>query len=133
MAELKPGREMDVAVARVLGCTPVRKDSKWDWQCKCDSGAHITKCVDDEQGDWYELADYSISDANVLAALDAVMAKRDDLSFLLCREWSQTEWEVTIGRLEDNCVPGKYIKSFGKTRAEAICRAILALAEVEAA
>ncbi len=124
MTEVQVGREMDAAVARVLGCTPVRRDGKWDWQCQCDGGAHITKHVQDEQGDWYELAGYSTDDCDSLAALDAELVQRPGWGY----EISSTNGKRHNCMIFDNTQQCRADCGLDRsTRAEAICRCILIL------
>ena len=122
MTTLQPGRETDAAVARVLGCKPVLR--KGDWRCECDDGAHITKHVDDEQGDWQELASYSTKDADMLAGVDVGLAKRS-----LNRDGYRRFVQMTLCGDGRWCFQIEDTWCYGATRAEAGCRAILALAE----
>lgn len=127
MADLQVGRELDAAVARALGCNPVKDETGWrrHWRCTCKplnpTHCHRSEHPDDP-GDL--LAYVSSSDADALAALDAVMARRDDIHSI----------NLDIRRDCTVCYIMGYDTKYlaqerGCTRPEAICRAILSLEE----
>jgi hypothetical protein len=124
MGELTVGREMDAAVAEALGCHPVKDETGWRryWRCTCKPAIHTPAIPDDTMPNDI-LADYSISDADALAALDVVMADHPG--------WSWTMWYD--GRLYHTEIfdPSDRVASDWSThyatKAEAICRCILSL------
>ena len=120
MSELQVGREMDAAVARTLG-----------WYAKARYDEDVW-CSPDGKSERASLMFYSTSDADALMALREKREQRPDLSVMLARDWYQPGWEVTIGLVEDNCAPDKYIKGFGETITLAICHALLCLHKREA-
>lgn len=92
--------------------------------------------------DWDDgLPHYSTSDADALAALDAVMAKRNDTTVSITNTLDRL-WECQICQYvrpidtvkTENITMDSFRRVFGRcapTRALAICRAIIALAEKE--
>ncbi len=129
MARLSAGREMDGAVARVLGLIPCQNLCH-----KPDSPRYISSPCFAYPGspmDGGECALYSTSDADALTALDAVMEKHPTW------HWTLTAGRETDGTLSYWCSitteKGWHISStrvlFVLTRAEAICLAILNLVE----
>jgi len=119
MSELTVGREMDAAVAVAVGYVPQYRDGRL-YQWTTPKGFTIQP---------EELPYMSTSDADAFAALDAVLEKRKAqgrITKASVESWADG-WQVRIG------VPFMYgIEGFGHiaaTRAEAICKAILALAE----
>lgn len=135
MPELAVGGDLKIAVAKALGCSPVFSEKTGHWQCLCDGGRHITKHVNDEQGDWYELANYPDDDCDALAALDEAIEKHQTPEWDDIYNW--VEISGPLQRWHDKPTPVYWLCHFhgliapqrGTTRAEAISRAIVALGE----
>jgi hypothetical protein len=119
------GREMDMAVAKVLGW---RVDGLCpDGEMRGISPLHLTMMGRGDESDFDIIPYYSTSDADALAALDAMMAKRKDLEPQVNMVRTRTRgdtWHCYLFRVS---VLGCEAWGDASTRAEAICRALLAL------
>ncbi len=126
MAELQVGRDMDVAVARAIGLVP------------CQAAFHIPghphyssePCYakPDNPGQGREVLYYSTSDADALAAVDMMRAKYPAWAFELSNMSQGDNWFAKF-REWINGRAGRLIMEPGKSRAEAICRALITLSE----
>jgi hypothetical protein len=125
MSELHVGREMDAAVAEAVGLV-CREIHAPEWGFNVPTPCWIVKdttkpfdwgCVRVEN--WHP----STSIADAFAALDAMMAERPGQWPQLSKSPATNQWRCEIG------FSMHIAEGYGATPAEAICRAILALAE----
>jgi hypothetical protein len=117
MSELTVGREMDAAVAKALG-----------WHTKASTWGDTAHdlLVDSNGLTLYLVAEWqpSTSDSKAFTALDEVMEKRIGWAFALECLDGHVWWAEFFPPIGTQCY-----SACRSTRAEAICRAILALAE----
>lgn len=136
MAELQVGRDMDAAVAKAIGWEARECDAPdAEWAETSAGDPQCTACGwIGVWGDHMEhdtpMPYWSQNDADALAALDAFMAQRGG-DFILSRlqrinSDGYYPWQADLDLVGDRAACKD-----GATRAEAICRAILALAEKE--
>lgn len=125
MSEMKPGRTMDAAVARVLG-----------YQVSDDGRHALIDGLWEELGEFGQLEDPgwtpSQRDADALAALYAFLAQHPEYCVDIASLNDKTGvvgWTCWFTWHEDRKL---CVERHAKTVAEAICLAILALAEKEA-
>ncbi len=128
MAELQVGRDMDEAVARAIGLVPCQADFHIPGHPHYSAEPCYAK--PDNPGQGREVRYYSTSDADVLAAVDVVLAKHKtmmfELEYLLPDKYDPSGWVAAFyeaGRVHS------YAREYANTRAEAISRAIIALGE----
>lgn len=125
------GRELDAAIGVLLG---------WKWMAygyldgpkialyspqEMEERAVWTPDAEyPREHDWDDgLPHYSTSDADALAALDAVKSKDELLDIQMGWQSNLREWYIELQAV------GAIYDATGATLAEAVCRAILALAE----
>mgnify|MGYP001582266453 CR=1 FL=1 len=127
MSEMQPGREMDAAVAKAIGWESKECDAEI---VDYDGQAHCPRCRL-WLSTWENLthnetcASYSTSDADALAALDAVMAKHPGWGWeMVCDNEGATRLLIYDGLVDTQAC------GTGPNRRVAICVAILWLAEV---
>lgn len=122
MHELQPGREMDAAVFRVL-----HPELRIVGPFECDVMFAVNDA--DKREARHSVRHYSTDIADAFAALDAVMEKHPQMGVLISwhpgAQLGAGAWGVAL--IGDDTPH----LTWGATHAEAVCRAILALAEAE--
>jgi hypothetical protein len=116
------GRDMDAAVAKAIRWEVTAQFSEPHW--KHPNGYRRVAA-------WHPSDD----DADSLAALDAVLAKRLDMNVVIAysagARGGAGGWNVGLAWDYHPAFEAKMVRGFGATRPAAICAAILALAEKE--